>query len=73
MVESDSKICVDTLLQESFGCNWNISAICNNVKCLALDLSCILALFNDILSFSKKAVHVLVLRMNTDMVLPECG
>ena len=62
MVESDFKICVDTLLQESFGCNWNISAICNNVKCLALDLdlSYILALFNDILSFTKKAVHVLV-------------
>jgi hypothetical protein len=61
MVESDSKICVDTLLQEFFGCNWNISVICNNVKCLlTLDLSCILALFNDILSFSKKAVHVVV-------------
>jgi hypothetical protein len=61
MVESDSKICVDTLLQESFGCNWNISTICNNVKCLlTLDLSCILILFNDILSFSKKAVHVVV-------------
>jgi hypothetical protein len=70
MVESDSKFCVDTLLQESFGCKWNISALCNNVMCLALGLSCIFALFNDILSFSKKAVHVLVLSMNTDMVLP---
>ena len=70
MVESDAKFCVDTLLQESFGCKWNISALCNNVMCLALDLSCILALFNDILSFSKKTVHVLVLSMNTDMVLP---
>ena len=37
MVESDSKNCVDTLLQEFFGCYWNISAICNDIKCLALE------------------------------------
>jgi hypothetical protein len=57
MVESGFKFCVDTFLQASFRCKWNIFALCNNVMCLVLDLSCILALFNDKNSFSKKAVH----------------
>ena len=48
---------IQNFVQEYFGCKWNISALCNNVMCLVLDLSCILALFNDKNSFSKKTVH----------------
>ena len=35
IMESDSKVCVDAITQDSFVCDWSISTICNDVRVLA--------------------------------------
>ena len=42
IVESDSKMCVDAITQDSFVYAWSISTICNDVRVLASKfISCI--------------------------------
>uniref|UniRef100_A0A2N9HUL1 RNase H type-1 domain-containing protein n=1 Tax=Fagus sylvatica TaxID=28930 RepID=A0A2N9HUL1_FAGSY len=42
IVESDSKVCVDAITQDSFVCDWSISTTCNDVRVLVSEfISCI--------------------------------
>ena len=58
IVESDSKVCIDAITQDSFVCDWTISIICNDVKVLTSEfISCI---FCWVSREANMAVHTLV-------------